>query len=172
MGTVVDCFNGYTADFEYKGRGQPEPRFWRPQDDHCCCFTSLHQHRCDNRNTTQVKAAELLCNGSVIVTQVEIPRGFIARTRGLLGRDSLGGDRGMYFDSCNAIHTFGMRFPLDLFFFDRHMTVTRIVRDVGPSRMVCGGLRATSVMEVESGWLADDAVRSGDVVELRVLRGD
>ena len=116
-----------------------------------------------------MRTAELLCNGSIVLSDVEIPHGFFARTRGLLGRDSLGKDRGMYFGSCNAIHTFFMRFMLDLVFLDRHMRVTRIVRNVRPFRMVCGGLRATSVIEVESGCLENDAISCGDVLELRVL---
>lgn len=110
--------------------------------------------------------AELLCNGRVIVPQVEIPVGFLARSRGLLGRESLDEGCGMYFGACNAIHTFFMRFPLDLVFFDRRMSVIRLVSGVSPFRTVFGGLGAASVIELQSGWLGD-ALKKGDVVDIK-----
>jgi len=36
------------------------------------------------------------------------------RNKGLLGRNSLASGEGLWIVPCEAIHTFGMRFPIDL----------------------------------------------------------
>ena len=53
-------------------------------------------------------------------------------------------------ESCAAVHTFGMRFPLDLLFLDARGAVVRVVGDVSPRRLVrCPGARA--VLETTAG---------------------
>ena len=69
------------------------------------------------------------------------PRVFVARTlrSRLLGLAFLTGlprDCGLLLPRCSTVHTFGMRFALDLVFVDAGGDPVRIVRDVGPSRIV------------------------------------
>ncbi len=52
--------------------------------------------------------------------------------------------------SCRSVHTFGMRFPLDLVFLDRAGRPLRVVRDVGPRR-VATCLKASAVIETRAG---------------------
>lgn len=76
------------------------------------------------------------------------------RVKGLLGRDDLPEGTVMGFRHCGAIHTIGMRFPLDVVFLDRHGGVVRVVRDVRPGRpVVWGGFRARTIFEARAGWL-------------------
>jgi uncharacterized membrane protein (UPF0127 family) len=51
---------------------------------------------------------------------------------------------------CRSVHTFGMRFPLDIVFVDRDWRVVRFVRDVGPGRLL-SCRRAAAVIEVRAG---------------------
>lgn len=78
-----------------------------------------------------------------------------ARTRmvGLLGRDSLPHGQGLILEPCKLIHTFTMRFPIDVVFFDRKHRVTRAVRAVKPSRFAWGGLTARATLELPAGTL-------------------
>ena len=59
-----------------------------------------------------------------------------------------------------------MRFALDLIFLDRDLGVVRIVRRVPPWRIVAGGRAAWGVVEVQTGWLGEDAIRVGDRLSL------
>lgn len=83
---------------------------------------------------------------------------FGERRRGLAGLDALPPEVGLHIHRCNAIHTFGMRFPLDLLWLDRHGAVVRIDRGV-PRRRQKLCLRAKTVVEVAAGGAGDGSLR-------------
>ena len=101
-------------------------------------------------------------NGETLIPRLTLALRFHERLFGLMGRRPLGPEEALLLDPCRAIHTWFMRFPLDLIFLDADQRVVRLVRNVKPWRMASGGPRAVSVVELESGWLAPDAVRLGD----------
>ena len=73
-----------------------------------------------------------------------------ARLRGLAGLDSLPRTAALHIPGCRSVHTFTMRFPLDLIWLDRKGRPVRVDRDVPPRRMkACW--RARSVVEVNAG---------------------
>ena len=81
----------------------------------------------------------------------EVAETFFERARGLIGRRSLPSGRGMLITRCNAIHTFFMRFPIDVTFYDRRGRAVKTVRGVRPWRLlVWGGWRAVSALETQS----------------------
>lgn len=61
--------------------------------------------------------------------------GFQARLLGLAGfeRDEAGA--GLLIPRCASVHTFGMRFALDLYFLDRHGDPLLVRRGVPPRRL-------------------------------------
>ena len=76
----------------------------------------------------------------------------VAATRGarliglaLLERDRAGA--GLLIPGCSSVHTFGMRFALDLVFLDASLEIVRTVRAVGPRRVVAER-RASAVLEL------------------------
>jgi uncharacterized protein len=75
------------------------------------------------------------------------------RLRGLSRMDpgGLPRDAGLHFAHCRSIHTFGMRFALDLIWLDRDGAVVRVDRDVAPRRHRAAYRRARSVLEVNAG---------------------
>jgi uncharacterized membrane protein (UPF0127 family) len=77
-----------------------------------------------------------------------------ARTQGLLGRDSLAPGHGLILEPCRLIHTWFMRFPIDVVFVDRHHRVTRVARDVRPFRFAWGGWSARMTLELPAGTVA------------------
>lgn len=72
-----------------------------------------------------------------------------ARRRGLSRLDSLPGDHALRIRTV-SVHTFGMRFALDLIWLDKHGATVRVDRDVPPNR-VRGCVRARSVVETVAG---------------------
>jgi uncharacterized protein len=90
------------------------------------------------------------------------------RRKGLLGRSSLAPGEGMWIVPCEAVHTFFMRFAIDLIYLDRHHRVVNIRKDVQPSRLsAC--LRAHSVVELPSGSIARTQTQPGDLLEIERL---
>jgi uncharacterized protein len=65
-----------------------------------------------------------------------------------LHREAAG--EGLLIPRCRSVHTFGMRFPLDLLFLGEDGRVVRLDRAVPPSRIV-RSLEGASVLELPSG---------------------
>ncbi len=91
-----------------------------------------------------------------------------SRTQGLLGRDSLAPGHGLILDPCRLIHTFFMRFAIDVVFVDGRQRVTRVARDVRPFRFAWGGWSARLTLELPAGTLARVPVAPG--AQLRLER--
>lgn len=73
-----------------------------------------------------------------------------SRRRGLAALDSLPADHALLIPRCPAVHTFGMRFALDLIWLGKGGVVVRVDRGVTSRRMrAC--LRARSVVETAAG---------------------
>jgi uncharacterized membrane protein (UPF0127 family) len=87
------------------------------------------------------------------------------RTKGLLGRKSLEPGEGMWIVPCEAVHTFGMRFPIDLVYLDRKQRVKKVRSNVVPWRLsAC--LSAHSILELPSGTIEATLTQTGDLLEI------
>lgn len=87
-------------------------------------------------------------------------RTFSQRALGLLGLRALPAGEGLLIRPCASIHTFGMRFPIDVLFVDRNGTVSAVHLYVEPWRMLrCRG--ATAVLELTAGGACAHGLRSG-----------
>src|SRR4051794_41485017 len=90
--------------------------------------------------------------------QVHYARGLNARRRGLGGLDHLPAERALRL-RCRAVHTFTMRFALDLIWLAADGTVVRVDRGVRPRRQR-GCARARAVVETRAGF-ADRYIQAG-----------
>ena len=83
------------------------------------------------------------------------------RNRGLLGRSSLAADSALILAPCSSIHTFFMKFAIDVAFVDRNGLILRARSSVRPWRVQVS-FRAFAVVELAAGVLARSDTRSGD----------
>jgi uncharacterized membrane protein (UPF0127 family) len=97
-------------------------------------------------------------DGAVHEVPLEVAASYRARTRGLLGRDSIEG--AMLLTPANSIHTFRMRMPIDVAYLDRQLRVIA-VRTMPPGRLGRPRLRARHVLEAGAGAMAGWGVRVG-----------
>ena len=74
------------------------------------------------------------------------------RRVGLLGTDDLLG--ALWIERCSSVHTFGMRYALDIAFLD-HAGQVLATTTMAQSRLCRARLRARSVLEVPAGRLRD-----------------
>jgi uncharacterized membrane protein (UPF0127 family) len=82
-------------------------------------------------------------------------RGFRARLLGLAFLDRLDADEALLIRRCRSVHTFGMRFELDLAWLDELGVAVRLDRAVPPCR-IRSCRRARSVLEGAAGALPAD----------------
>lgn len=76
------------------------------------------------------------------------------RLRGLLGRPPLGQGEGLLIEPCASVHTFGMRYSIDLVFLDKDDHIVDMHEDVAPWRTRKARTRARKTLELPAGTLA------------------
>lgn len=92
------------------------------------------------------------------IARLEVAASPNRRSRGLLGRTGL--DGGLLITPCSGVHTFRMKFGIDVAFLDKSWTVLDIVQ-MKPNRMGRNRLRARHVLEAEWGALEGWGVQPG-----------
>jgi uncharacterized membrane protein (UPF0127 family) len=85
------------------------------------------------------------------------------RVRGLLGRAPLGPREAMLLDPCWLVHTFGMRYALDLAFVDVKGRIRKLAYGVVPGR-ISGSPGSRLTIETGAGVLASLSLKVGDQV--------
>lgn len=99
--------------------------------------------------------------GSLIASVVEPAFDSKSRRRGLLGRSMLPDQHALVLAPCNAVHTVGMQFPIDVLFVNRDGHVVKIVERLGAWR-IAGALRASVTVELAAGMVRRTRVAVGD----------
>jgi uncharacterized membrane protein (UPF0127 family) len=87
------------------------------------------------------------------------------RKIGLLKHTRLESGEGLWITPCEAVHTIGMKFPIDVVFLDKKRRVVKI-RSGMPRWRMSACLRAHSVLELPSGMAAATQTVAGDQLEL------
>ncbi len=115
------------------------------------------KHRTDADGWWLLRDGDVLC-------AAEVARSLGERSKGLLGRK--GYDGALVLHHTRAVHSFGMRFALDVAFLDRKLVVVDITH-LRPWRMTLPRLHGRSVLEAETGAFERWGLRKGDRLELR-----
>ncbi len=101
--------------------------------------------------TTQLIEVE---TGRVVVPQIVVARSIVQRTIGLIGKSKLAPTSGFWLEPCNGIHTFGMRFALDVVAFDASGKILKTWVNVRPYRICLPVAQGRTVLELTAGTLA------------------
>ena len=88
--------------------------------------------------------------GETVCARCELAIRPWTRMRGLLGRDALAPDAGMLFSRTGSVHTYRMRFPIDVVFLDDELTVLSVNAHVGRGR-TAKGRGASWTLELPAG---------------------
>lgn len=106
--------------------------------------------------------------GMRLASRVRVAKTHWSRLRGLIGTSELEFKTGcaLWIVPCRGVHTFAMRFPLDLIYLDREGCVVGIFENVRPWRVAPVRMSAASVLELPPGAIAASATESGDKIEM------
>ena len=102
--------------------------------------------------------------GLPIATHVETAFDSSARRRGLLRHDRFPPDHAMVIAPSSLVHTFGMRFSIDMLFVARNGMVLKVRRAV-PPRRIAGRIGSFAVVELAVGQIDASDTRIGDTIE-------
>jgi uncharacterized membrane protein (UPF0127 family) len=103
--------------------------------------------------------------GTILAARLELAGTGETRRKGLLGRESLLQGEGLWIAPCESVHTFFMRFAIDLVYLDRKNRVRKVKSSVGPWR-ISACFRAHSVLELPAGTVNATRTEPGDAVEI------
>ena len=95
-----------------------------------------------------------------------------SRMRGLLGTSpsDFRNGRGLWIVPCRGVHTWAMRFPIDVVYLDRASSVIHIECDLSPWRFAPVRMQAASVLELPCQTVAETGTAVGDRIEISLAK--
>lgn len=100
------------------------------------------------------------------IAELEIAITSADRRRGLLGRTELRPGNGMLLSPCRSVHTWFMRFAIDVIFADGRQQIVKIAHAVPPYRIVWGGWRTQTTIELAAGAARAHDLRAGTTIAI------
>ena len=117
------------------------------------------------RNAERQHALQNVRSGALVASRIELALDSESRRRGLLGRDKLDQGAALIIAPCSAIHTFFMRFAIDVVFVARDGRVLKAYAALG-RRRIAFSAGAFAVIELPAGALSQSEAKPGDIVQL------
>ena len=105
-------------------------------------------------------------NGRIIAAELKVAHTPWSRARGLLGKRALRQGEGLLIRPCMGVHTFFMKFPIDVVFLDRSNRVLATVEGLRPQRVTRLIMASACVLETAAGMVAFSGTSPGDRIEI------
>lgn len=99
-------------------------------------------------------------DGDLLIQKLSVAQSWMERTVGLLNRSSLAADEALMINRCRWVHSFGMRFPIDLLFVDSQLTIVH-AQALLQHRVSPIVWRARHTIELPHGCIKNNALRVG-----------
>jgi uncharacterized protein len=106
--------------------------------------------------------------GACIAERVEIANTAWTRLCGLMFRRALASGHALWIRPCNGVHTFWMRFAIDVIYLDREMRVVKLIENLRPFRFTLPQRAARSVIELPAHTITQAGIQIGD--QLRAVK--
>ena len=105
---------------------------------------------------------------TVLATAAEVADTSAKRRTGLLKHKALDSGDGLWITPCESVHTFFMKFSIDLVYLDRKKRVRKVRHAVPPWRLsAC--LTAHSILELPAGTAKQTGTQRGDELAIDPL---
>lgn len=103
-------------------------------------------------------------SGEILCHKMTIANNIFDRMKGLMFSKELPECDGFLIRPCNSIHTFFMRYPLDIVFLDKNFKVIKVLYNLKPWRMTWVYLKSFQVLEMKAGTLTKN-LNQGETLE-------
>lgn len=109
-----------------------------------------------------------LTRNTVLADAASVANSSASRRTGLLKHTGLAPGDGLWIIPCEAVHSFFMKFTIDVLYLDSKHKVKKIRPEMVPWR-VSACLTAHSVLELPAGTIARTGTQAGDQLEIKTL---
>lgn len=106
-------------------------------------------------------------NSRELSGNVEVADHFLKRMKGLLGKNELRVGESLWIIPCMSIHTFFMKFSIDVIFLNKKNQVIAAVENLQPNRLTRLYPTAVSVLELPAGTIEKTSTAVGDEIEIK-----
>lgn len=105
-------------------------------------------------------------NNKLLASKVIIADTFITRFKGLMLKKNLEEDAAMLIHPCNSVHTFFMKFPLDIIFISKEYEVIYVMENMLPGKTSSFIRKSMGVLELPSGTIEKTNTKKGDFLNI------
>ncbi len=105
---------------------------------------------------------------ALLADDVDMALSFLRRLRGLMFRKCFPRGRALLIGPCRSVHTFHMRFPIDVVFLDKDSRVVGMEEAMKPWRVSRNYPDAYFALEVPAGTIQETGTQIGDLLEFVV----
>jgi len=106
----------------------------------------------------------------LLISNVIMADTFITRLKGLMFKKKLEENTAMLIHPCNMIHTFFMKFPLDILFISKEYEVIYVIENMLPGNTSPFIKKAMGVLELPAGTIEKTNTKKGDFLNIISLR--
>ena len=107
-----------------------------------------------------------LRTGKTLATNVKVADTLFTRMKGLLGKKELPQGEALWIKPCFSVHTFFMKFAIDVIFLSKENQVIAAVSNLSPNRMTRLYPQSFSVLELPIGTIDATNTTIGDKIEI------
>lgn len=111
-----------------------------------------------------------LTRGTELADRADIADTSATRKTGLLKHSGLAQGEGLWIVPCEGVHSFFMKFAIDVIFINKKRVVTKLRPNMERSRLALS-ISAHSTIELPVGTIAKSGTRVGDQLELEKFEG-
>jgi len=103
---------------------------------------------------------------NIIADEVNVANSFLTRSIGLLSKKYLLENEGLIIKPCCSIHTFFMKFPIDVLFVDSKNKIVAAYENVMPNRILPIHLSSLYVLELAAGQISRKNIEKCDIIQV------
>lgn len=100
----------------------------------------------------------------IIAEEVKVAYSFWARFKGLMLTKSMPGHLALHISPCPSIHTFFMRYPIDVLYLNKKKEIVGMEEGLVPGKIGKRFSKAESVIELPAGRIKDTSMTVGQTV--------
>ena len=106
-------------------------------------------------------------NSKELSNNVAVADNLLKRMKGLLGKKEMLNGEALWIKPCISVHTFFMKFPIDVLFLDKRSRVIAAIKNIQPHRLTWIYPNALSALELPTGTLQITDTRIGDEIKIQ-----
>lgn len=100
----------------------------------------------------------------IIVQNLVVADSFLKRLKGLMFKSNFNKGEALIIKPCSSVHTFNMKFSIDVVFISKENTVLHIIENLKPNRVSKVIRKSYSVLELPVGTIKEANIEIGNKI--------